>query len=158
MSNVQQGEVMNVRLNTVLSARLGSHEVWNMFDVSRGLWPDLGNYLCVEETSSMALNEGPSSSAENEDEERTGNNDEDDLDPEGKDADDSDGDWDSEDDELAHDDSAYGSAQAGFSREAHPELQSSILRPSMSSWSCSMKFALLCVRRPSLLGSPAPRY
>ncbi|KAK7570913.1 hypothetical protein V3481_019006 [Fusarium oxysporum f. sp. vasinfectum] len=62
-----------------------------LFDVSRGLWSDLGNYLCVEETS-MALNEGPSSSAENEDEERTGNNDEDDLDPEGKADDDGDGD------------------------------------------------------------------
>ncbi|KAH7187773.1 hypothetical protein DER44DRAFT_799495, partial [Fusarium oxysporum] len=87
---------------------LWSYEVWNMFDVFWGLWPGLGNYLCVEETS-MALNEGLSSSAENEDEERTGNNDEDDLDLEGKDDDDSDGDWDLEDDELDHDDSAYGS-------------------------------------------------
>ncbi|PCD22310.1 hypothetical protein AU210_016099 [Fusarium oxysporum f. sp. radicis-cucumerinum] len=93
-----------------------------MFDVFRGLWPDLGNYLCVEETS-MALNEGPSSSAENEDEERTGNNDEDDLDPKGKDDDDSDGDWDSEDDELDHDDSAYGSDQAEFSGDTYPELR-----------------------------------
>ncbi|KAF4440044.1 hypothetical protein F53441_12403 [Fusarium austroafricanum] len=87
-----------------------------MFDVSRGLWPDLGNYLCVEETS-MALHEGLSSSAENKDEERTGNNYEDDLDPEGKDDDDGDRDWDSEDDELDHDDSAYGSDQAEFSED-----------------------------------------
>ncbi|RYC76906.1 hypothetical protein BFJ63_vAg20219 [Fusarium oxysporum f. sp. narcissi] len=93
MSNALQGEVANFRLNTVLSARLErlwSHKVWNMFDVSRGLWPDLGNSLYVEETS-MALNEGRSSSAENEDEERTGNNYEDDLDPEEKDDDDGDG-------------------------------------------------------------------
>ncbi|KAI3571956.1 hypothetical protein IWW34DRAFT_235536 [Fusarium oxysporum f. sp. albedinis] len=87
----------------------------------RGLWPDLGNSLYVEETS-MALNEGRSSSAENEDEERTGNNYEDDLDPEEKDDDDSDGDWDSEDDELDHDDSAYGSDQAEFSGDTYPEL------------------------------------
>ncbi|KAJ4152236.1 hypothetical protein NW765_017745 [Fusarium oxysporum] len=93
-----------------------------MFDISRGLWPDLGNYLCVEETS-IALNKGPSSSAKNEDKERTGNNDEDDLDPEGKDDDDSDGDWDSEDDELDHDDSAYGSDQAEFSGDTYPELR-----------------------------------
>ncbi|KAL9564064.1 hypothetical protein ACKAV7_011838 [Fusarium commune] len=71
----------------------------------------------------MALNKGPSSSAENEDEERTGNNDEDDLDPEGKDDDDSDGDWDSEDDELDHDDSAHGSDQAEFSEDTYPELR-----------------------------------
>ncbi|KAH7169495.1 hypothetical protein DER46DRAFT_624680 [Fusarium sp. MPI-SDFR-AT-0072] len=81
-----------------------SHDVWNMFDVSRGLWPDLGNYLSVEETS-MALNEDPSSSAENEDEERTGDNDEDDLNLEEKDNNNSDGNWDSEDDELDHDNS-----------------------------------------------------
>ncbi|KAF4337455.1 hypothetical protein FBEOM_8664 [Fusarium beomiforme] len=93
-----------------------------MFDVSRGLWPDLGNYLCVEETS-MALNEGRSNSAENEDEERTGNNDEDDLDPEEEDDDEGDGGWDSEDDDLDHDDSTYGSDQAEFSQEAHPELR-----------------------------------
>ncbi|KAF5573398.1 hypothetical protein FPANT_12395 [Fusarium pseudoanthophilum] len=127
MSNALQGEVANFRLNAVLSARLErlwSHEVWNMFDVSRGLWPDLGNYLCVEEPSSMALHEGLSSSAENEDEERTGNNDEDDLDPEGKDDDDGDGDWDSEDDELDYDDSAYGSDQAEFSEHTYPELRS----------------------------------
>ncbi|KAL9570414.1 hypothetical protein ACKAV7_005422 [Fusarium commune] len=85
-----------------------------MFDVSRGLWPDLGNYLCVEETS-VALNEGRPSSADNKDEERTGNNDEDD--------DDGDGDWDSEDDDLDHDDFTYGSDQAEFSQEAHPELR-----------------------------------
>ncbi|KAH7150656.1 hypothetical protein DER46DRAFT_628633 [Fusarium sp. MPI-SDFR-AT-0072] len=94
----------------------------NIFDVFRGLWPDLRNYLCVKEIS-MALNKGPSSSAENEDEERTGNNDEDDLDPEGKDDDDSDGDWDSEDDELDHDDSAHGSDQAEFSEDTYPELR-----------------------------------
>ncbi|RKK56583.1 hypothetical protein BFJ69_g17642 [Fusarium oxysporum] len=70
----------------------------------------------------MALNEGPSSSAENEDEERTGNNDEDDLDPEEKDDDEGDGDWDSEDDELDHDDSTYGSDQAEFSGDTYPEL------------------------------------
>ncbi|KAJ9413909.1 hypothetical protein QL093DRAFT_2594845 [Fusarium oxysporum] len=123
MSNALQGEVANFRLNTVLSARLErlwSHKVWNMFDVSRGLWPNLGNSLYVEETS-MALNEGRSSSAENEYEERTGNNYEDDLDPEEKD-DDGDGDWDSEDDELDHDDSAYGSDQAEFSGDTYPEL------------------------------------
>ncbi|KAH7191379.1 hypothetical protein BKA60DRAFT_471619 [Fusarium oxysporum] len=51
------------------------------------------------------------------------NNDQDDLDPEGEDDDDGDGDWDSEDYELDHDDSTYGSDQAEFSREAHPELQ-----------------------------------
>ncbi|EXM12652.1 hypothetical protein FOTG_18858 [Fusarium oxysporum f. sp. vasinfectum 25433] len=126
MTNALQGEVANFQLNTVLSAgleRLWSHEVWNMFDVSRGLWPDLGNYLCVEETS-MALHEGLSSSAENKDEERTGNNYEDDLDPEGKDDDDGDRDWDSEDDELDHDDSAYGSDQAEFSEDTYPELRS----------------------------------
>ncbi|EXM13056.1 hypothetical protein FOTG_18477 [Fusarium oxysporum f. sp. vasinfectum 25433] len=85
-----------------------------LFDVSRGLWSDLGNYLCVEETS-MALNEGPSSSAENEDEERTGNNDEDDLDPEGK--------ADDDDDELDHDDPAYGSDQGEFSKHTYTELR-----------------------------------
>ncbi|GKU11382.1 unnamed protein product [Fusarium langsethiae] len=125
MSNALQGEVANFRLDTVLSARLErlwSHKVWNMFDVSRGLWPDLGNYLCVDETS-MALHEGLSSSAENKDEERTGNNYEDDLDPEGKDDDDGDRDWDSEDDELDHDDSAYGSDQAEFSEDTYPELR-----------------------------------
>ncbi|CAF3545320.1 unnamed protein product [Fusarium graminearum] len=117
MSNALQGEVANFRLDTVLSARLErlwSHKVWNMFDVSRGLWPDLGNYLCVDETS-MALHEGLSSSAENKDE--------DDLDPEGKDDDDGDRDWDSEDDELDHDDSAYGSDQAEFSEDTYPELR-----------------------------------
>ncbi|KNB19405.1 hypothetical protein FOXG_16755 [Fusarium oxysporum f. sp. lycopersici 4287] len=88
---------------------------------SSGLWPNFGNYLCAEETSA-ALNEGRSTSAEYDYKESTGNNDEDDLDPDGDD-DDGDGDWDSEDDELDHDDSAYGSAQAEFSREAHPELQ-----------------------------------
>ncbi|KAG7423384.1 hypothetical protein Forpi1262_v015212 [Fusarium oxysporum f. sp. raphani] len=55
---------------------------------------------------------------------RTGNNDEDDLDPEGKDDDGGDGDWDSEDDELDHDDSAYGSDQAEFSEDTYPELRS----------------------------------
>ncbi|RKK44817.1 hypothetical protein BFJ69_g18292, partial [Fusarium oxysporum] len=70
----------------------------------------------------MALNEGRSSSAENEYEERTGNNYEDDLDPEEKDGDDGDGDWDSEDDELDHDGSAYGSDQAEFSGDTYPEL------------------------------------
>ncbi|QKD57493.2 uncharacterized protein FOBCDRAFT_204413 [Fusarium oxysporum Fo47] len=60
---------------------------------------------------------------ESEDGERTGNNDRDDIDPEGEDDDDGDGDWDSEDDELDHDDSAYGSDRAEFSQEAHPELQ-----------------------------------
>ncbi|KAL5592492.1 hypothetical protein FOBRF1_013518 [Fusarium oxysporum] len=93
-----------------------------MFDVSRGLWPDLGNSLYVEETS-MALNEGRSSSAENEGEERTGNTYEDDLDPEEKDDDEGDGDWDSEDDELDHDDSAYGSDQAKFGGDTYPELR-----------------------------------
>ncbi|KAG7423471.1 hypothetical protein Forpi1262_v015313 [Fusarium oxysporum f. sp. raphani] len=93
-----------------------------MFDVSRGLWPDLGNYHCIEETS-VALNEDRSNSTESEDGERTGNNDRDDIDPEGEDDDDDDGDWDSEDDELDHDDSAYGSDRAESSREAHPELQ-----------------------------------
>ncbi|RBA11859.1 hypothetical protein FPRO05_14175 [Fusarium proliferatum] len=92
-----------------------------MFDVSRGLWPDLRNSLYVEETS-MALNEGRSSSAENEGKERTGNTYEDDLDPEEKDDDEGDGDWDSEDDELDHDDSAYGSDQAEFSGDTYPEL------------------------------------
>ncbi|EGU84550.1 hypothetical protein FOXB_04933 [Fusarium oxysporum f. sp. conglutinans Fo5176] len=124
MSNALQGEVANFQLNTVLSARLErlwSHEVWNMFDVSRGLWPDLGNSLYVEETS-MGLNEGRSSSAESEGEERTGNTYEDDLDPEEKDDDEGDGDWDSEDDELDHDDSAYGSDQAEFSGDTYPEL------------------------------------
>jgi hypothetical protein len=125
MSNALQGEVANFRLDTVLSARLErlwSHKIWNMFDVSRGLWPDLGNYLCVDETS-MALHEGLSSSAENKDEERTGNNYEDDLDPEGKDDGDGDRDWDSDDDELDHDDSAYGSDQAEFSEDTYPELR-----------------------------------
>ncbi|EGU72790.1 hypothetical protein FOXB_16701 [Fusarium oxysporum f. sp. conglutinans Fo5176] len=51
------------------------------------------------------------------------NNDEDDFDPEGEDDDNGDGDWDSEDNELDHDDYTYGSDQAEFSREAHPELQ-----------------------------------
>ncbi|KAK2684922.1 hypothetical protein QWA68_016528 [Fusarium oxysporum] len=55
---------------------------------------------------------------------RTGNNDEDDLDTEGKDDDGGDGDWDSEDDELDHDDSAYGSDQAEFSEDTYPELRS----------------------------------
>ncbi|KAG4279200.1 hypothetical protein FPRO04_13651 [Fusarium proliferatum] len=92
-----------------------------MFDVSRGLWPDLGNSLYVEETS-MALNEGRSNSAENEGEERTGNTYEEDLDPEDKDDDEGDGDWDSEDDELDHDDSAYGSDEAEFIGDTYPEL------------------------------------
>ncbi|KAF4946561.1 hypothetical protein FGADI_11075 [Fusarium gaditjirri] len=126
MSNGLQREAGNFWLNTVLPARLErlrSHNVSDMFDVSRGLWPDLGNYLCIEETT-MALNESRSSSAENEDEEKTDNSDEDDLDPEGKnDDDDDDGDWDSEDDELNHDDSAYGSDQADFSGDTYPELR-----------------------------------
>ncbi|KAJ9419856.1 hypothetical protein QL093DRAFT_2639624 [Fusarium oxysporum] len=125
ISNVLQGDVANVRLNTVLSARLErlwSHKIWNMSDVSRGLWPNFGNYLCAEETSA-ALNEGRSTSAEHDYKESIGNNDEDDLDPDGEDDDGGDGDWDSEDHELDHDDSAYGSAQAEFSREAHPELE-----------------------------------
>jgi phosphopantothenoylcysteine synthetase/decarboxylase len=79
-----------------------------MFDVSRGLWPNLRNYLCIKETT-MALNESRSSLAENEDEEKTGNSDEDNLDLEGKDNDDDNGDWDLEDDKLDHNDSAYGS-------------------------------------------------
>ncbi|KNB17809.1 hypothetical protein FOXG_16012 [Fusarium oxysporum f. sp. lycopersici 4287] len=87
-----------------------------------GLWPNFGNYLCAEETSA-ALNEGRSTSAEHDYKESIGNNDEDDLDPDGEDDDGGDGDWDSEDHELDHDDSAYGSAQAEFSREAHPELE-----------------------------------
>ncbi|KNB04586.1 hypothetical protein FOXG_06642 [Fusarium oxysporum f. sp. lycopersici 4287] len=125
MSNALQGEVANVRFNPVLSAtveRLWSHKIWNMFDVSRGLWPDLGNYRCVEETS-VALNEDRSNSTGSEDGERTGNNDRDDIDPEGEDDGDGDEDWDSDDDELDHDDSAYGSDRAEFSREAHLELQ-----------------------------------
>ncbi|KAI8404524.1 hypothetical protein FOFC_16019 [Fusarium oxysporum] len=69
------------------------------------------------------LNEGRSNSAEHENKESTGNNDEDDFDPEGEDDDNGDGDWDSEDNELDHDDYTYGSDQAEFSREAHPELQ-----------------------------------
>ncbi|RFN46146.1 hypothetical protein FIE12Z_9605 [Fusarium flagelliforme] len=93
-----------------------------MFDVSQGLWPDLGNYRCVKETS-VALNEDRSNSTDSEDGERTGNNDRDDIDPEGEDDGDGDEAWDSEDDELDHDDSAYGSDRAEFSREAHPELQ-----------------------------------
>ncbi|KAJ0128822.1 hypothetical protein HZ326_28082 [Fusarium oxysporum f. sp. albedinis] len=110
--------------NTVLSARLErlwSHRVWDMFDVSRGLWPDLGNYLCVKEIS-VALNEGRPNSAEDEDEERTGEKDEDDFDIEGEEDNEGDGDWDSEDDEIDHDDSGYGSDQADFSREADGEL------------------------------------
>ncbi|KAI8415992.1 hypothetical protein FOFC_02300 [Fusarium oxysporum] len=58
MSNALQGDVANVGLNTVLSARLErlwSHKIWNMFDVSRGLWPNFGNYLCAEETSAALL-------------------------------------------------------------------------------------------------------
>ncbi|SCO92411.1 uncharacterized protein FRV6_16539 [Fusarium oxysporum] len=125
MSNALQGEVANVRFNAVFSAtleRLWSHKIWNMFDVSWGLWLDLGNYRCAEETS-VTLNENQSNSTENEDGERTSNNDGDDIDPEGEDDDDGDGDWGSEDDELDHDDSAYGSDQAKFSREAYPELR-----------------------------------
>ncbi|KAI7765622.1 hypothetical protein LZL87_014286 [Fusarium oxysporum] len=93
-----------------------------MFDVSRGLWPDLGNYRCAEETS-VALNEDRSNSTESENGERTGNDDGDDIDPEREDDDDGDWDWDSEDDELDHNDSASGSDQAEFSQEAHPELR-----------------------------------
>jgi hypothetical protein len=80
-----------------------------MFDISRGLWPNFRNYLCIKETSA-ALNEGRSTSAEYDYKESIGNNNEDDLNPDGEDDDDGDGDWDSEDDGLDYDDSVYGSA------------------------------------------------
>jgi hypothetical protein len=45
-----------------------------MFDVTQGLWPDLGNYRCVKETS-VALNRDRSHTTESEDGGKTGNND-----------------------------------------------------------------------------------
>lgn len=153
------------RLDTVLSARrerLWSYKVWKIFDVSQGLLPDLWNYLCIDETS-MALHEGLSSSAENKDEERTGNNYEDDLDPEGKGMMmTAIGTWIQKMTNLTmmtlHMAVIRPSlAKIPIQNYVVKRAESSILRPSIIFWSFSMRFILVSVRRPTFLGSLAPR-